>query len=295
VFAAAAVVAGWPWPPLELWYDPALAAWSALGALAGRHLGILPLFVPLLVAFASVGRDEGRRWIPWAAGAALLTQIVTSPFDLAGESGAPGNPWALPLVLLLALLPAATPARGALALAAFAGVTLAAPLFADALGVGEERWARPVQVVRAWLPLETTERALPAEATLDRGSGIVVRGFEPAVYRAGDGRLRLTAARTALWIESATELGSLRLELGDGAPATIEVRGGTAGDLLFRPNGDVALDVSLGAPDRRHPTWRSPLGAAFYRIELVLPRSPAAPLPLDLSIARPPGVSGEAR
>lgn len=292
-FAAAALVAGWPWPPLELWYDPRLLGWSALGALVGRHLGIVPLFAPLLLVFSEPARDEGRRWIPWAAAAALLAQVVTSPFDLAGESGAPGNPWALPVVALLALLPATAPSRGALALAAVLGLVLVAPLMLDSLGVGDRRWARPARLVRAWLPLETTQRALPGEAVLDRGSGVVLRGFEPEVFSGKDGRLRLTAARTPLWIESATELGSLRLELGDGAPATIEVRGGAAGEVLFRPSGEVAVDVGLDSPSRRHPTWRSPRGAAFYTVELILPRAPAAPLPVDLSIARPAGPAME--
>jgi len=293
-FALVALVGGWPWPSLELWYDPALAGWSAFAALVGRHLGVVTLFVPLALALVAPARDEGRRWIPWAVLAALLAQVVTSPFDLAGESGAPGNPWALPLVALLAVWPASAPPRGALAGVALLGLTLVSPLLLDALGVGDRRWARPAERLRSWLPLETTERVLPDEAVLDRGSGIVLRGSEPGVYRGKDGRLRLTAARTQLWIESATPLASLRLELGDEAPAAIEVRGGTAGEVLFRPSGEIAVDVGLASPSRRHPTWRSPRGAAFYAVELVLPRAPAAPLPLDLSIARPAGEPAEA-
>jgi hypothetical protein len=89
-------------------------------------------------------------------------------------------------------------------------------------------------------------------------------------------------------------LSSIRLELGAGAPASFEIAGGELGDVLFRPNGDVALDVRLDGATRRHPTWRSPAGAAVAVFELTLPEAPAAPIPFDLSQARPQGFSEEA-
>jgi hypothetical protein len=289
VFAVVALAGGRPWPPLELWYDPHLLGWATVGLVAGRFVGAATWYLPALVALAVPSRDEGRRFIPWAVVAALAFQVVTSPFDLAGDSGAAGNAWFLPLFALILLLPARNP-RGALGGAALASLLLVAPAGLDATGLAGRPWARGAASLRAWLPLDTTLRTLPGTAEIDR-SGIVLRGFAPAVFRGADGRLRLAADAATLMVVSAAPLGSIRLELGAEAPADIRVSRARAGDLVLRPDGGVALDVRLGAPDREHPTWSSPHGAAIYVFRLELPRAPVAPLPLDLSLARPLGAS----
>ncbi len=290
---AAAVLVGSFWQPVEFWYDLRLLGWSGLALLVGRHLGVATLFLPLLAAFAEPSREAGRRWIPWAVLAALAAQVVTSPFDLAGDAGAAGNAWFLPAAALLVALPRRLPGGGALAALALASAALVSPLALDALGLADRSWARSASAARGWLPLESTEREIPGTAVLDRGSGIVVRGFPPAVFAAADGTLRVTAARAPLLLESGAELASVRLEFGASAPASIGVTGGRTGDLLARPSGELALDVDLGEPDRRHPTWRSPRGAALYFVTLTMDEAPPAPVAFDLSIARPRGGAGE--
>ncbi len=289
VFAVVALAGGRPWPPLELWYDPKLLGWATVGLVAGRFAGAATWYLPGLVAFGVPSGDEGRRFIPWAVALALLLQVVTSPFDLAGDSGAVGNAWFLPLFALVLLLPARNP-RWALGVAALVSLLLAAPAWLDATALAGRPWARDATTLRAWLPLDTTLRTLPGTAEIDR-SGIVLRGFSPAVFLGSDGRLRMAADAATLMVVSAAPLGSIRLELGADAPADIRVSHARAGDLVLRPDGEVALDVRLGKPDREHPTWSSPRGAAIYVFRLELPRAPVAPLPLDLSLARPLGVS----
>ena len=292
---AAAVLSGSFWQPVELWYDHRLLGWSGVALLAGRHLGVVTLFLPLAAGFAEPSREEGRRWIPWAVLAALALQLVTSPFDVAGDAGAAGNAWFLPVAALLVVLPRRLPGGGALAALALASIALVAPLALGALGLGERGWARGAAAVRAWLPLETTEREVLGAAVLDRASGIVVRGFPPAVFAAADGTLRITAPNAPLLLESGAELASVRFEFGASAPASIGVTGGRSGDLLARPSGELALDVDLGEPDRRHPTWRSPRGAAIYFVTVTMDKAPPAPVALDLSLARPRGGAGEVR
>jgi len=289
----ATLVTGWPWAPLGLGVDPHLLGWNAVFLFAGRSLGLLPFFLPTFIAVLEPVRDEGRRWIPWCALAGLLVQTATSPFDLAGDSGAPLLASFLPIYALLLLLPSGAKSRWGWAVALVALPWLAAG-WLDAAGLREAGWTRPLEPVRRLLPLETTQRELDGVATLDRASGIVLRGLEPEVFPGGDGRLRLFGRRATLVVESTVPLSSIRLELGEGAPSAYEVSGGELGDVLFRPNGEVAVDVQLGKATRRHPTWRSPDGAAVAVIELGLPEAPVAPIPLDLSLARPEGLGGEA-
>ncbi|HSM12887.1 MAG TPA: hypothetical protein VLA66_02385, partial [Thermoanaerobaculia bacterium] len=291
-FGAAIAGGGWPWAPLELWFDPALWGWNALFVLAGRSLGLLPFFLPAWIALARPATDEGRRWIPWSALGALVLLLATAPFDLAGDAGAPLLATFLPLYALMLLLPAGDFDRRAL-LAALVALPVLAPVWLDAAGAGERPWARQLDLVRHVLPLETTQRQVAGLSTLDRSSGVVLRGVAPAVRGGSRGRLELVEARATLIVESAVPLSTVRLELGAGAPASFEVEGGELGDVLYRPSGDVAVDVRLGSATRRHPTWRSPAGAAVAVFDLVLPEPPAAPIPFDLSQARPEGIGGE--
>ena len=289
-FGIVFVAAGWPWPPLATTFDLRLLGWGALALAAGRTIGVLVLFLPLALAFAAPARAEGRGWIPWAALAAALLQLFVAPFDLAGDSGAPGNGWFLPLAALLLCVPSRVPGAGPVVAAGLVSFVLVVPGWLPVLGLEGKRWARELARPRALLPIETTQRTLPGTATLDPGSGIVVRGFEPEVFAGGDGRLRLAGRAAELAVESATPLASLRLEFGADAPATFAVEGGAAGDVVLRPSGEVAVDVSFGAPARTHPTWRSPEGASIYLLRLELEEAPLRPLPFDLSLARPAGL-----
>lgn len=288
-FALLVLAGGRPWPPLELWYDPALLGWAGFGLLFGRAAGVVVAFLPALLAFAAPARDEGRRWIPWALLASAALHLLTSPFDLAGDSGSPGNAWFLPLFALLLLLPVKLPARAGRVAVAVASLLLIAPAWLAVAGLEGRSWVRPLARLHALLPLDSTLRDLPGAATLDHRSGIVVRGFGPEVFAGADGRLRIAGATAALVVESAAPLASLRLEFGADAPASFEVRGGRMGDVVLRPSGEVAVDVALDAPARRHPTARSPRGASIYLLRLDLPKAPAAPLAFDFSIARPIG------
>ncbi|MBZ0100869.1 MAG: hypothetical protein K8I65_01750, partial [Thermoanaerobaculia bacterium] len=143
--------------------------------------------------------------------------------------------------------------------------------------------------------LDRASTAAPRTSRSVVSSGIVVRGFPPAVFAAADGTLRITAPNAPLLLESGAELASVRFEFGASAPASIGVTGGRSGDLLARPSGELALDVDLGEPDRRHPTWRSPRGAAIYFVTVTMDKAPPAPVALDLSLARPRGGAGEVR
>lgn len=288
VAAPLLTLAGAPWPPLAGAPSAALYGWSAAGLLLGRGVGLLPYFVPAVLLVTLGGREEGKRLVPAAVAAALTLQLATAPFDFVDGALAPGNAWFLPpLALLLLAAEASESARSTLAVAAIGLVLLAAP-WAAALGAtgAAAAIARRLEPAERLLPAASTLRLQPGAADLARG-GLAARGLPPGVVAAADGKLRLVAARGDLVITADRPLSSLRLELGREAPAQLEVRGGKLGNTIYRPSGEVAVDVAVDPRKaRRHPVWWSPGGAWSYPLEVRLPASPASPLPLDLPFGR---------
>jgi hypothetical protein len=286
---AAAAVEGAPWEPLEPLFDARLIGWNALFFLAGRHVGVLPYFLPVALAFAAPATEEGRRWILPAAGLACLALIVLAPFDFAGASPAWGNTLFLPVYAALATLcgPAAR-------LAPAAVTALAAPLLlplwlspvAASSGALGEGGRDLLETARRYLPFESSLRDLP-DSTEVRSGGVILRSTGSGiVFDPASRSLLLTRRAGELLVASDRPLSSVRLGLGSDAPAAIGVRGGQVGNTLFRPNGDVAIDVTLEKPARRHPLWWTREPAAIYPLTLELAKTPVRPLPVELVLAR---------
>ena len=156
--------------------------------------------------------------------------------------------------------------------------------------------------LRERLPFETSLRDLPGSAELAR-AGVRLRGTGPTLRPAG-GRLALDASRAVVLVESDRSLASVRLDFSANAPAALAVEGGSTGTTTFRPSGEVAFDISLGKPQRRHPLWwsRAPVSIYFLRLELPQsagpeagrigresPASSADPVTFDLGLARVAG------
>ena len=92
---------------------PRLTAWNSLYFLAGRDVGILPYFLPLLLGLAAFRRGEGRGMLILAALAAAACFLITRPFNFYGGGGAIANRYFLPVYP--AFWFAAGPARARLA------------------------------------------------------------------------------------------------------------------------------------------------------------------------------------
>ncbi len=295
-------VHGAPWETPATFFDAGLFGWNVLYLVAGRNAGLLVGFLPVLALLASRRQDGGRRFLPLVVLVAVLAQLAWSPFDWAGDLSAVGNPWFLPFYG--ALWFCAGPelrVRWVLPLA-FATVPFLAPFWLAPLSDGTQAppgLARFTSQIRERLPFETSLRALPGSFEIAR-AGVRLRGVGPAVQMAA-GRLAWQAEhagqgrgerRTALLVESDRALTSVRLDFGPNAPATLAVEGGTAGSTTFRPNGEVAFDIALGRPARRHPLWWSRAPVAIYFLGLALPEArmpPSAamePVTFDLGLAR---------
>ncbi len=287
VFGALFWFGGSPWEPIEPILSPSLLAWSAIGLLVGRGVGLLPYFVPLALLVANSGATGGRRGVFLAAGGALVLQLVLSPFDFVAGSLTPGNGWFLPIYALLLLSCDQAQSRAWTVATLVASSVFLAPHWMSVIG------PNPVAREAAQLAAPIVDR-LPIASTLRRAEGavdlvrpeLVVRAFAPAIEPAKDGKLRLSERAGTLLVVSNRPLSSLRLELGRDAPAEIGVRGGELSNTTFRPSGEVAFDVVLPKRPRRHPVWWSRDGAWIYELELRLPKRPAKPLALDLPFAK---------
>jgi hypothetical protein len=234
---------------LEAGFDARQTAWNALYYLVGRHVGLLPYFLPLLLGLLAWRRGEGRWALPLAALLAAAVLFWVRPFNFYGGGGAIANRYFLPAYPALWFL-AARPLRGTRA--------LVPPLLAAALAApflwplwlaprdfplardGSYRWASVA--ARRWLPYETTLSHLkPAGQEDVHHNGLWVKLLTPGeravdggaalcVAAGGPGDLLVGSPRPLAGVMVQTAAGE-RLAVAGGAPAPAS--GGTAWHLAF--------------------------------------------------------------
>lgn len=298
--AFAVALHGAPWEaPANLFTAP-LLGWNALYFLVGRNAGLLVGFLPVVALLLPGSRAGGRAYLPLLVGVAVVAQLVLAPFDWAGDLTAVGNLWFLPLYGALLFCAAPTLAPRAALLLGLATVPFAAPFWVAPLSDG----SRPPALlapftagIREHLPFETSLREAPGSAEVIR-AGVRLRSTGAAV-RLADGKFALEAPRAAVLVESDRPLASVRLDFSASAPGSLTVGGGRSGSTTFRPSGEVAFEIELGPPARRHPLWWSRAPVAIYELELALPvagkippqgpATAAEPVTFDLGLARVEG------
>jgi hypothetical protein len=291
-----------PWPAildLETGLDARLQGRNALYLLAGRHVGLLPYFLPLLLPLAVATGRRGRWALVPAALGALVALSLLRPFDAFGAGPAALGARAFlplyPALWFVAGQPSKRPGRRALAAVAIAA--LAGPFLweiwkaprAYPLGpAGHPRWVAPLAADR--LPFETTQETIPGPPAHDH-RGLRLRFLNDAAAAGSGGALTLDGARRAdLLIASAERIDSLVIEFERRAPSKIEVMGAELVESLFRGDGRVAFGLKLGAPRAVHPApWREG-DVDFYELRIRLPD--AKPVPLSFTLS-PGGWAGE--
>lgn len=265
-----------------------LAAWNVLFLGAGRHVGLLPYFVPVLLGFVAFLGERGRWALPLAVGLALAGALLIQPFDFAagvgGGGAAVGNAFFLPLYPALWFL-AGRPLRPAwvAVVAVLAGLYLYPAWLAP--GSAAQAGAAPGFAARRLLPVETTQAELPGVRDVQHGTLWVRLGR--GVVDSGPGELRLDPGRRLeLWIGSPVPVPAFRLELGSaGSPAPTQagVGGAEALRTVLTPDGRVILELDPGSPDRRHPVAWSSRSFALYRLVVGVPREGGGgPLPFRI-------------
>ncbi len=149
------------WRPGEFAFEKRQTSWNALYFFAGRHVGILPYFLPLLLGAAAYRGGRGRILLPTLALAAAACFLVIRPFNFYGGGGAIANRYFLPLYPAFWFLAGRRP-RGEVVkplLAALLAAPFLLPLWSHPRAYlldGDGGYSYVSDTARALLPYETT-------------------------------------------------------------------------------------------------------------------------------------------
>jgi hypothetical protein len=253
--------------------DPGLWGWNFVYFLTGRHVGLLPYYLPVVLGLALVRPDRLRLGLLLALAAATLAFFFYRPFNFFGGGAAIGNRYFLPLYPAVWFLVARRPARRVRILAPLA-VALAAtpflwPLWTD---VGsypltrEQTYEFVGAPALALLPYETTQSHLKQGGQEDViHNGIWVRVLSPGtrvdderIWSRGGSWSELLVAGPGVLKEitiAGPRLERGRLELGSGRLLEEQRRGEVT---LYR--------VAMPEPRARHSMWWSWDPLTLYRL-----------------------------
>jgi hypothetical protein len=266
--------------------SPKLWGWNLLYFLLGRNVGVLPYFLPLLLAAAAFSGDRGRWMIPLAVVLAALCFLLVRPFNFYGGGGAIGNRYFLPLYAALWFM-AARPLRAAhLALAAALSAVFLWPLWRQpsAYPVGDDgRYRHVSAAARRLLPYETTQSHIPGGQDVDE-HGLWVKVLNHDVWRSPTGHgFRMVGSGSAeLLVGSPAPLPFLAVDLDRNAPSKLDVGGLILRPSVLRPNGWEEFEVALRRTRAVHPMWWTHDDFYLYEVTLRLPAGRAAPVGLEL-------------
>lgn len=266
----------------------AVFGWNVLFLLVGRHLGLLPYFLPLVLAFAAFLGERGRSAIPPAVLAALAATLFVSPYAFAsigtGAADAPGNAFFLPLYPALWFV-AGRPLRPSwLAAAVVVAGLYVYPAWLDPVGAGAGRAELSVVAERV-LSFETTQTALPSVDDVQHGAlWVRTAGAAEGLARSAEGdALRVgPGERAVLWLGSPVPVTTLSLDLMAGGPSRTEVAGAEILRTVLSPAGGVSFVLDPGEPDRRHTVAWSSTPYAFYRLVIGFPEHAGEPVGFEI-------------
>lgn len=264
------------WPPR---LEPALLGWNALYLALGRHCGLLPYTLPLvLVLFLAAGTGRLRQTLPLVL-LAVTVFVFFFPFNIFGGP-AIGNRWFLPLYAALWTAPARPSSPAGPFLVLLIGGVLLLPLWTG----GSPAEHGPGAALFERLPFETTQREAPVSAEVVL-SELRVRATSSSVTPgAGERPLALEGGRRAeLMVVSGSRLESLLLDFGPAAKGEPVLGGGQLGRTIFRPDGGVSYEVVLDGRERRHSTWWSREVHSTRMLRFEMPKSGD----LDFAVSAP--------
>ncbi|MFY9819850.1 MAG: hypothetical protein WAM82_00605 [Thermoanaerobaculia bacterium] len=214
-------------------FDRTQTAWNVLYFFVGRHVGILPYFLPLLLGLAAFRRGEGRGLLILAALAAAFCFLLIRPFNFYGGGGALANRYFLPLYPAF-WFAGGRPASGAIRASWAVLVALLALPFLLPLWMHPRDYLTTPEGGYSYVS-HSAQRFLPYETTL---SHLKPAGQEDFVHN-------------AMWIKLLTP--SLRPRKEGGTATALEMNDSGTGQLLIgspAPLDGVELDVSPPLPQR---------------------------------------------
>lgn len=272
---------------------PRVYAYDGLYFLVGRHVGVLPYFLPLLLGLVAFRRHRGRWALPLAVLLAVAGFFYVRSFNFWGGGGALANRYFLPLYPAFWFL-AARPLRRPVVwpvLSFLAAAPFLLPLWSAPrdfpLENGGYRWVS--EIAREHLPYETTQDHLKPSGKDDFVHGTLwIKPLGPEVRARRGGEEMVfdpTKGETLeLLLGRETPIDSVAITfLGDAAPARIQaLEGGELGFSAFTPDGGTVFEITLAEPYARHRMWWTKDEWALYRLELTLPESFGQPVPFRL-------------
>ena len=247
-------------------FDLGLLGHNVVYAALGRSIGIVPYFLPLVVACACFRPGSRRRWLLLAIAVGLLAFLIKSPHNFYGGAGAIANRWFLPLYPVCWFLIERPPARRWLVASAVGAALFVGPLWLSAaafpLEIDPESGARRLRYVspaaKRLLPLETSQIHLSSAAGDIQHGDLRVRLIGNGVRPHGNGGIRCRpGADGEILIGSPVPLAGLTVELVPAEPGVGE-----------------PISVVVERPRRiaRHSYWYGGIPLNYYR--LVLPGIP---------------------
>ncbi len=241
--------------------DASLWAWNSLYFLIGRHVGVLPYFLPLLLGALGRRREPAQWALLLAVVLCIAAFFLYRPFNFYGGGGAIANRYFLPLYPAFWFAGSRTARIGpALAVSAVAAVFLW-PLWSQprAFPLKEDSTYRYVSTAATWgLPYETTQSHLKPSGRSDVvHNQLWLKSLAPSLRPSRDGSVLLLQhdSRGQVLVGSPTPLARLQLETWGPGSEELEVTGGATvvdAEIL----GEVrVLDLELGRRRARHPMW----------------------------------------
>ena len=267
---------------------PKVTAWNVLYFLAGRDVGLLPYFLPLLLGVAAFRPCRGRWALLVAVAATAACFLYVRPFNFYGGGGSIANRYILPVYPALWFLAAgverrwrpawsaAAPVLVALLAAPFLWPTWAAPRAYPHLPGGGYRYVAPA--ARFLLPYETTLDHLKPSGHEDaRHHGLWIKSLGPKLDPdAPGGWLELAPDGNGvrageLLVGAPHRLDLLRLEFAPPGPAEVEVDGGRTEPAVLPSAGGSAFLLTPGPARAHHRMWWTEQPFWLYRLVIRVP------------------------
>lgn len=249
-------------------FDAALFGHNVVYAFLGRSIGIVPYFLPLVVACACLRPGSRRRWLLVAIVLGLAAFLVKSPHNFYGGAGAIANRWFLPLYPVCWFLVERSPPRRLLVASSLVAAIFVAPLWRSAasfpVAIDSDTGSRQLRYVsraaKRLLPLETSQIHLSSAPADVQHGDLRVRLVGDGVRPHGQGGIRYRPGRDG--------------EMLVGSP--VPLAGLTVDLVPVETNAGEAVRVVLERPRRiaRHTYWYGAIPLNYYRLEL--PRIPQA-------------------
>ena len=265
--------------------EPRLLGWNAVYFTVGRHVGILPYFLPLLLGLLLPLRGRKRWAFVIAVALAALAFFAFRPFNFWGGGSSLANRYFLPLYpafwfLASRPLPRLVPVAVAIVAGMFLWPLWTAPGAHPLTERNTYRWVTPT--ARRMLPYETTQSHLKPGGQEDVNLGDVwIKFLDTGVRPAQEERLLLVEPAGRLLVGSGSPIR--RLEARFRAEGDVEPRLG--GGRIRRPEvraGEIVLALEPPKLKASHAMWWQRQPFYLYEVKVAAPGT-ATPVRFELS------------